>query len=243
MNIVGILLAGGVSQRYQENTENPLPKTSKLLEPLTEHDSVLSCSYTVLSKINAPLISEMIIVCHPDWEAKYQESIRCSENLKTTFITGGNTRRESVFKALTYLKKSETPPQAVLIHDAARPLVQQQSIETLINEFIAKNSMGASLAHKIADTIKKTSNNGTLETISRENLWGIETPQLFNFDSLYEAHLNIADTPDITDDLVLLERAGIGPLDLVENKHPNFKITTPQDLALAKALLNKKILY
>ena len=234
MNIACILLAGGNSSRYQFNKQ---PNCSKLLARFTDHESVFKKSCLALLK-SAVDYSEIIIVTHNQWYQEYQNEINTiSIDTTVAFVNGGGTRRESVLNALQHLKSN--PPQAVLIHDAARPLIQPHVINQLIHDFTEKQLVGASLAHRVTDTIKRTRDETLeiVETLSRDNLWAIETPQIFNYNLLYNAHQNVSTHIEITDDLMLLEYIGIKPIHLIENTTCNLKITTSQDFILANSML------
>jgi 2-C-methyl-D-erythritol 4-phosphate cytidylyltransferase len=125
----------------------------------------------------------------------------------------------------------------ILVHDAARPCVETSNIEKLISQVKNANT-GGLLATKVIDTIKQATGNLTNTTIDRSNLWQAQTPQMYRFGVLLNA-LTKADADDIniTDEASAIEYIGLKSL-LVKSSKRNFKITNPEDLALANFYLN-----
>lgn len=148
-------------------------------------------------------------------------------------VAGGATRVESVGNALAALPAE---PEVILVHDAARPLART----ALFSEAIAsaRAAGGAIVAVRVADTVKRVGADGVVrETVAREALWRIQTPQAFRTELLRRAHREAHERGwDATDDAALVERVG-GEVRVVEGDGMNFKITTPEDLALAERLL------
>ena len=149
---------------------------------------------------------------------------------------GGNTRQQSAKNGMTVL-----PDDAdfVAIHDGARPLVTPDLIDKVIAQ--AKLHGAALLAMPVKDTIKVASADGFIQgTPERAVLWQAQTPQVFRVD-VYRRAMDyaIAHGLDFTDDCQLMERLSI-PVKLVESTYQNIKITTPDDLTLAAAMLENK---
>jgi 2-C-methyl-D-erythritol 4-phosphate cytidylyltransferase/2-C-methyl-D-erythritol 2,4-cyclodiphosphate synthase len=127
----------------------------------------------------------------------------------------------------------------VVIHDAVRPFVNQKLIKQVIAA--AKTAGAASIGVKAKDTIKETKKNHlVIATIPRQNLWLTQTPQAFKFELLKKAY-RIAYAKKFygTDDASLVERIGT-KVKMVEGSYENIKITTPEDLVMAEALMKKK---
>jgi len=148
-------------------------------------------------------------------------------------VPGGNDRQQSVFAGLLAVPSG---CGLVLVHDGARPLVSGKEIEAVIAA--AAGCGAATLAVPVKDTIKEAGPDGfVVRTLDRGRLWLTLTPQCFSYDMLMDAHLQARDSGlSYTDDASLVEAAG-KPVRLVEGSYRNIKITTPEDLAVAEALL------
>jgi 2-C-methyl-D-erythritol 4-phosphate cytidylyltransferase/2-C-methyl-D-erythritol 2,4-cyclodiphosphate synthase len=148
-------------------------------------------------------------------------------------VAGGATRVESVSNALSALGGD---PEVVVVHDAARPLASPALFSRTIASAAAHG--GAIAAVRLDDTIKRAAADGkVLETVPREGLWRVQTPQAFRAALLREAHARArAEHWDATDDAALVERVG-GRVEVVEGEPMNFKITAPGDFSLAEKLL------
>lgn len=146
-------------------------------------------------------------------------------------VAGGASRQESVRLGLESLEA--LAPDTVLIHDAARPLVDRGLIGRTI---AALASTPAALpAVAVADTLKRGDAGRVTATVSREGLWRAQTPQGFRFADILAAHRRFAGE-ELTDDAALAERATL-PIALVAGSENNFKITTEDDLARAGRLI------
>ena len=156
--------------------------------------------------------------------------------LGVTFLRcAGTTRAETVQRALSAISKQVRRDAWVLVHDAARPCVLATDVALLV-ELVGAHAVGGLLATPVADTLKRgTSNNEIAETISRENMWRAQTPQMFRYETLVHA-LNAS--PDVTDDAQAIEALGMTPL-LVSGSARNIKITLPEDAELAEFYLTR----
>jgi 2-C-methyl-D-erythritol 4-phosphate cytidylyltransferase len=144
---------------------------------------------------------------------------------------GGTDRRDSVAAGLSQLDDCEW----VIVHDAARPFV---TADLVARGLAAAQATGAAIAAVPArDTIKRVASGMVVETLSREELWNVQTPQVFRVE-LLRAALELADR-DVTDEATLVERLG-GRVAIFPGSDTNWKITTPMDLDLARALLEVK---
>jgi len=147
---------------------------------------------------------------------------------------GGATRAETVFNGLNFLlEQGAEPGDWVLVHDAARCLVTPAQIDALIDACQA-DTVGGLLAHRLADTLKAEQDGRVAATVARGDKWLAQTPQMFRFGMLRQA-LQAAG-PQVTDESSAMEAMGWQPL-LVPGSARNFKVTYPEDFALADALL------
>jgi len=149
-------------------------------------------------------------------------------------VRGGATRSESVHAAL-----SAGGPGHVVVHDAARPLVEP-SLFTRVVEALAEADCAIAAA-RVTDTIKEAEGDVVVATHDRSRLWAVQTPQAFRRSAL-EAALNVDASvlAQATDDASLVERAG-GTVRVVESSPANFKVTTPHDLRVAELLLGERV--
>ena len=151
--------------------------------------------------------------------------------------TGGATRADSVLAGLRELvKQGAHDADWVLVHDAARCLVTPEQIDTLI-DVCQDDAVGGLLAHKLADTLKVEVNGRVAQTVDRADKWLAQTPQMFRIGVLLNAleHAGAA----VTDEASAIEAMGLSPL-LVPGNAQNFKVTYPEDFALAAAILNSR---
>ncbi|WP_455662982.1 2-C-methyl-D-erythritol 4-phosphate cytidylyltransferase [Pradoshia sp.] len=149
-------------------------------------------------------------------------------------IHGGSERQYSVKNAVDSLT-SDT--EIVLVHDGARPFITEPLIKKLVEDACLH---GASvLAVPVKDTMKQADGVFITQTIERSSLWAIQTPQAFRVSLLKKAHRQAEEDGFLgTDDASLLERLGMS-VAITEGNYDNIKITTPEDLYFAKAILEK----
>ena len=143
-------------------------------------------------------------------------------------VEGGATRQASVGHGLDALPDGT---DIVLVHDAVRPFLPADRLSAVIEA--ARTHGAAALAIPAADTMRRADEKTFGETVSREDLWRMQTPQAFRADLLRRAHAEA--TVDGTDEVELVQRLG-HPVRIVEGSARTFKITTPDDWALAEAL-------
>jgi 2-C-methyl-D-erythritol 4-phosphate cytidylyltransferase len=145
-------------------------------------------------------------------------------------VLGGERRQDSVHAGLDALDDVDY----VLVHDGARPLVNEALIEASLQGAIEAGA--AICAVPVSDTIKRGNEGLIVETVDRSALYQAQTPQAFRRDLLLRAHEQ--DSADATDDAALVERLGL-PVRLVAGSPRNIKVTTPDDLHVAEALLQR----
>jgi len=225
-----VIPAGGAGCRM--GTEK-----GKLLLPLGE-GTVIGAT---LQAMDLPEIEAFFIPVSPAVEAEIREIVRVAGMLgKVHFCPGGANRQESVYSGLSVA--GEWPgwrlpeeQRIIVIHDAARPLVGEQSIKECIA--VAQEQGAACLGVPVKDTIKVVDKEGYIRaTPERNSLWAIQTPQVFVWPVIWQAHLAArAEGFTGTDDASLVERIK-QPVRLVQGAEENIKITTPVDLKLAEAV-------
>ncbi len=150
-------------------------------------------------------------------------------------VQGGTTRQASVYNGLKAV--AELEPTKVLIHDAARPFVDPDTISAVIAKL--SEHAGCIPAVAVADTLKRESDGIVAETVDRTGLWGAQTPQAFRFNDIFDAHTAAAASSrtDFTDDASIAEWAELD-VAIIPGRPENNKITTSADLYEAGTRLN-----
>ncbi|MDN5865029.1 MAG: 2-C-methyl-D-erythritol 4-phosphate cytidylyltransferase [Gammaproteobacteria bacterium] len=151
--------------------------------------------------------------------------------------TGGSSRAASVSAALGVIADRVDEKDWVLVHDAARPCLARSDLEQLIDT-LEDDEVGGILAAPVADTLKRADGASRVAaTVDRNGLWAAQTPQMFRFGLLRKAldEALSAGTP-VTDEAMAMERAGYRPR-LVAARSANPKVTRPDDLVVAEAVL------
>ena len=148
-------------------------------------------------------------------------------------VTGGNRRQDSVAAALA---KLDVDTRTVVIHDGARPCVRSETIAEVVKA--ARRGVSVAVGHRITDTVKRVEKGTTVaETVDRERLWAVQTPQAFPVARITAAYRALAESgAEVSDDSAAVERLGES-VRILENLAPNFKLTTVEDLQIASALL------
>ena len=155
-----------------------------------------------------------------------------SLGLPPACVAGGQTRQESVLRGLERLA-ADAPPDAVLIHDAARPFVDAALIDRVLDALEA--APGAAPALAVVDSLRRAVDGRIVGEAPRDGLWRTQTPQGFRFPAILAAHRQAAGL-GLTDDAAVAQRAGL-EVRLVAGSEDNFKITTADDLARAERML------
>lgn len=231
-----IILAAGKGTRMQSRT----PKQYLTLE----NKPVLFYSLETFSKLD--IIDEIILVVS-EGEIEY-----CRENIvdyyrikKVKVITeGGVERYLSVWNGIKQVSKDV---EYVMIHDSARPLITENVINKAYEALVAKGACVVGVTVK--DTIKQVGEALDVNaTLPRNTLWAAQTPQCFKKDVLTEAYNNMyksiaeAETEGsivtITDDAMIVETYGNSKVYMIQGEYTNIKITTPEDIELAKLYMN-----
>lgn len=158
----------------------------------------------------------------------------------TSVVAGGGTRSESVAAALSAAPEEM---EAVLVHDAARPLARAELFEALLAALAEDQvRLGVVAATPVTETVKEAMRGRVVtRTLDRSRLWAAQTPQAFRIDALREAiERNAELLAQATDDAMLVERLTRGEVLVHEAPRENLKVTTPLDLRVAEALLSER---
>jgi 2-C-methyl-D-erythritol 4-phosphate cytidylyltransferase len=191
--------------------------------------------WTLRALAAVPRIEATLVVLAPD-DTWFDEPVAAQAGARAIGISrsGGATRAASVANGLqALLARGARADDWVLVHDAARCLLQPQWVDRLIDACIA-DPVGGLLAMPLADTLKSEAQGRSTGTIARSAKWLAQTPQMFRIGMLRQALQHASD--QVTDEASAIELAG-GQPKLVEGDARNLKVTWPQDFALAQALL------
>ena len=217
---VALVVAAGRGRRF--GGEGPKQYAPLAGRPLLRHSLAAFAAHPGIDGVRA--------VIYPDDRAHYDAAADGLGLLPP--VPGGGSRQESVRLGLESLE--ETAPGRVLIHDGARPFVEPALIDRVLDAL--ERAPGAIAALRVTDTLKRGEAERISGTVQREGLWRAQTPQGFRFEDILAAHRAARDTPGLTDDAAVAERAGLEVL-LVAGSPANVKVTTPEDLARAERWL------
>ncbi|HEV2805401.1 MAG TPA: 2-C-methyl-D-erythritol 4-phosphate cytidylyltransferase [Chthoniobacterales bacterium] len=182
-------------------------------------------------------VNEIILVARPDRLQEFEALVRENDFKKVRrIIAGGEQRQDSVRAGLEQVNADAT---FVGVHDAARPLVTPEQIDRLLE--LAREHGGATLAEPITNTVKRADENLVVTgSVPRENLYAMQTPQIFARHLLDQAYAALAaNSLSVTDEVSALEHLGAKVV-LLPNDQWNVKITFPRDLLLAQAALARR---
>ncbi len=201
----------------------------KQYQPLAGKPMVL---HTLAAFADVSCISSVLVVVSPgdSFFSSHKGAWRVAD-------CGGTSRAQSVSHGLEWLlRQGACGDDWVLVHDAARCLITPAQINHLI-EACETDSVGGLLAHRLADTLKCALDGRVTSTLQRSDKWLAQTPQMFRIDLLRRALAQAG--AEVTDESSAIESIGLRPL-LVSGSAQNFKVTYPEDFALAQALLEAR---
>ncbi|MCM8780318.1 MAG: 2-C-methyl-D-erythritol 4-phosphate cytidylyltransferase [Candidatus Omnitrophica bacterium] len=228
MEVSAIVLAAGRGRRLGLGVPKPLVELVSC--------PIIIYSLKVLSR--HPSIKEIVLVVNPKNRLKIRRAIQQYRIPKITrLVLGGRQRQDSVRKGLEAISPES---ELVLIHDAVRPFINRMMLNSVIEK--AKKNGAAILGVPVKATVKEiTISRSQLfvrSTLNRDNLYEIQTPQVFRRNFILGAYRRFGNT-SATDDAMLVEKLGV-PVSVVLGSYDNIKITTPQDLYVAQAILKDK---
>lgn len=196
--------------------------------------------HTIQRLTQLPLNGYVLAISEMDQIAK---NLNLAKSEIAHFCLGGNERVNSVLNGLNYLTMIADENDWVFVHDAARPCVSLQNLEDLIQQAIAVDH-SAILATPVRDTLKYVENNTTQniqKTVSRDQLWQAQTPQISKLGTLKKAiEYALEKGLNITDEASALE-AVCEPVKVVIGRSDNIKITYPEDLELARLIIDSQM--
>ena len=219
-----IIVAAGLSRRAGFD---------KLLAPL---HGVKVLERSIRAFANCREVTEIVVVC-PEERFHAINGADLKTEIPITRVDGGKERHESVQNGLAALLYT---PEFVAVHDGARPLITVDQISRCIQT--AREYGAAASAHPVTDTLKRADKERlTLpEQVERDDLWCMETPQVFHYPLLLDAYVEVAERNiQVTDEVTALQLIG-HPTRLVHNHEPNPKITWPEDISRAEMLMELK---
>ena len=221
-SVGAVILAAGASRRMGGLDKTFAPLAGK---PLVQHslDVFLACC----------AVDQIALVCSTS------NLKRCKKLLedggysrKVAICEGGLRRQDSVENGLAALKEC----QWVAVHDGARPCLQVETLEKGLRHAFEHGSAVAAVP--VTDTIKVADGQGRVVTTPpRQDLWTVQTPQIFRYAELVDAYKRIEE--DVTDDASLIERAG-GTVSLYQGSYDNIKVTGPLDIDIAEMILRRR---
>ena len=190
-----------------------------------------------IERLRQVLAPATVAVALSDDDVHFERVIGVREGI-TALRCGGATRGETIANALVALRATCNDDDWVLVHDAARPCVPRDALERLVAH-LKHDAIGGLLAIPVADTLKKSDGDAdaprVLATIGRAGIWQAQTPQMFRYAILARA-FGAGGAGDWTDEAQAVESLGHKPM-LVRGSPANVKVTFPDDLALAAAIL------
>lgn len=220
-----IIPAAGVGNRMA----NVLPKQYLQLagKPMISH--------VIQVFFNNPRIADIHLALSPEDEFWRSLTLNPESKLHLHY-TGGASRSETVLNTLQAIDADDE--DWVLVHDAARPGLSAELLNRILDA-LERDDVGGLLAMPVADTLKKSDKtNHVKKTVSRQNLWQAQTPQMFRYATLKKALSNFDGTP--TDEAEAIEALGLQPK-LVLGELSNLKVTYPQDLQMLEALFEQNM--
>lgn len=196
-------------------------------------------SYSLNTFLNDPACKHIILVAQEDEQVllsemikKEAKKIRCP----ITIVSGGHERQYSVYNGLNAVFSLKN---IVMVHDGARPFVNLTQLKLLHQK--VQETRAAILGVPVKDTIKRVTDGIVQETVPRETLWQIQTPQAFYGEDLLAVHVCAQQEGYLgTDEASLIEKYSNLPVSMVLGSYENIKLTTPEDMLIGESIVKRK---
>jgi len=217
-----IIVAAGKSERMGAGTDKAF--LSLVSKPVV--------AWSLLAFERCADIDRIVLVVRKDQQIAAKAVVRMFGIAKIqAIVPGGNRRQDSVAAGLA---ACDPDTRYVLIHDGARPCITSDVISEVVK--LVKRTPAVTVGHRVTDSIKRVEKGITVaKSEDREKFWAVQTPQAFQIKILREAYAQFGKN-DVTDDCQIVEQMG-ETVKIFENRKPNVKITTVEDLQIASALL------
>ena len=224
-SVIAVVPAAGVGSRM---------KADRPKQYLQIHGKTI-LEHTVEKLLSHPQVSKIVVAVSDD--DPYYPELPLNLNPQVIRVSGGTERADSVLAALDYIAQQQLSDW-VMVHDAARPCIQLSDIDKLISGAMT-HDVGAILAAPVRDTMKRGAQGQIEHTVDRVDLWHALTPQMFRSKPLRKVLSEaLQQGVSITDEASAFEWKGLSPA-LIAGRSDNFKITQPEDLALAEFYLSQ----
>jgi 2-C-methyl-D-erythritol 4-phosphate cytidylyltransferase len=227
-----IVVAGGSGLRFGDPRDKQYVELCGL---------PLAC-WSIIALDRVAAVGRIVVVCSPEREEEMRESVlgRISLRCEVTIAHAGATRQDSVRSGLAVVPKEF---DYVAIHDAARPLILPEVAQLAIDRVRSDDTIaGAICAARVTDTLKLVEDSTIVATPERGFYWAAQTPQAFRRIEIAQAHaVAHRDGYVGTDDASLIERTG-GRVVCVASPRDNIKVTLPEDLVIAAALMERRLI-
>lgn len=223
--VTAIITAGGTGSRFSKKSGAGKPKQyiTLLGKPVIV--------YSMLGFQKCKQLDEIIISAEKEYfDYIHSLAIKYKISKLGRLVEGGKTRFNSVRNAFESIEASASS-DLIIIHDAARPNISPALIEKIINE-----NTELITACRISETVKRGKKGFVSETLNRENLWLVQTPQAFTYGVLRNSYKKCGRRNDFTDESSVVEFAGY-KVKVIENSRENIKITSPEDLNFLKKIM------
>ncbi len=227
--VSAIIVAAGKGMRMKD----PVPKQYLQLggRPIVSH--------TLMAFDGCDLIQKIILVIPAEDKDFCHQKIVSPLNLhkQIQLVAGGEKRQDSVFNGLNAINDTKSP---VVIHDGVRPFVTAEQLTRCIHA--AKETGACIMGIPALDTVKQTDDQRCVaKTLDRSSLWLAQTPQVFDFPIIHQAHIIARQEGyQASDDSLLAERLGY-KVKIISGSKSNIKITTQEDLLIGEAILKARI--
>jgi 2-C-methyl-D-erythritol 4-phosphate cytidylyltransferase len=221
MKVAAVIPVAGSGKRFAS-------KVPKQFQRIADRPVV---AVTIQNLLSTHQIGQLVFAVSKENRIVMEDILQTFRSTSVIFniVDGGQTRQDSVYNGLKVLKADT---DVVLVHDGVRPLVSEKLIRESIE--IASKHGACVPAIPVKDTIKRVSEGRVLETVPRENLWHVQTPQAFRYEILLEIHNHArAHCYNGTDESSLAEYCGV-TVQVIPGEEANLKITTPEDLKLVR---------